>query len=68
LTKWLNENGFEVKVQTGIRVFHDYMAKNILEETDNDRLMELEYRYCKGPVYKDMGRYIHILAQKTKDF
>lgn len=61
---WLEANGYEIKVQTGIRVFHDYMAKDVLEETDNEALMALEYRYCREPVYRDMGRYVHILAKK----
>ena len=67
LTAWLAEHGYEIKVQTGIRVFHDYMNKGTLEETDIDELMKLEYRYCREPVYRDMGRYIHILARKTTD-
>jgi S-adenosylmethionine-dependent methyltransferase len=67
LIAWLAEHGYEIKVQTGIRVFHDYMHKGMLEETDIDELMKLEYRYCREPVYRDMGRYIHILARKTTD-
>lgn len=65
LIVWLEENGYEIKVQTGIRVFHDYMNKGTLEETDIDELMALEYRYCREEVYRNMGRYIHILAEKT---
>ena len=67
LIKWLEENGYRVKVQTGIRIFHDYMKKEVLEETDIDELAALEYQYCRQPVYRDMGRYIHILAQKATD-
>jgi S-adenosylmethionine-dependent methyltransferase len=67
LIKWLKENGYRIKVQTGIRIFHDYMKKEVLEETDIDELAALEYRYCREPVYRDMGRYIHILAQKATD-
>lgn len=61
---WLKANSYEIKVQTGIRVFHDYIRNDVLEETDIDQLMALEYKYCREPVYRDMGRYIHILAQK----
>ena len=64
LTAWLLENGYEIEVQTGIRVFHDYMKREVLEETDIDALMRLEYKYCREPVYRDMGRYIHLLARK----
>ena len=64
LIRWLEEQGYEIRVQTGIRVFHDYMKKDTLEDTDLEELMALEYRYCREPVYRDMGRYIHILAEK----
>jgi len=64
ISEWLEAHGFEVKVQTGIRVFHDYMSKSALEETDMEELMALEYRYCRKPTYRNMGRYIHILAQR----
>jgi S-adenosylmethionine-dependent methyltransferase len=61
---WLKAHGFEVQVQTGIRVFHDYMGKEVLEQTDMEELMALEYRYCRQPTFRNMGRYIHILAQR----
>ncbi len=61
---WLDTHGFEAEVQTGIRVFHDYMSKGALEETDMEELMALEYRYCRKPTYRNMGRYIHILARR----
>ncbi len=61
---WLEAHGFEIEVQTGIRVFHDYLSKEALEETDIEELMALEYRYCRKPTYRNMGRYIHILARR----
>ena len=64
ILEWLEAHGFEVKVQTGIRVFHDYMSKSALIETDMEELMALEYRYSRKPTYRNMGRYIHILAQR----
>lgn len=62
--KWLNDWGFEIKTTTGIRVFHDYMTPEVLEKTDEDDLMALEYRYCRQPTYRYMARYIHIVAKK----
>lgn len=64
IVQWLQQHGYSIKVQTGIRVFHDYMTSEVLEHSDMKELMELEYRYCREPVYRDMGRYIHIVAQK----
>ncbi len=61
---WLENNGFEIEVVTGIRVFHDYVYDDALKDTDLSELMELEYRYCREPIYSHMGRYVHILARK----
>ena len=64
LIAWLEANGFDIEVQTGIRVFYDYIDKEALKNTDFDELMEVEYRYCRRPTFRNMGRYIHILAKK----
>lgn len=61
--QWLADWGFEIEVHTGIRVFHDFMAHETLEQTDINQLLELEYRYCRQPTYRNMARYIHILAK-----
>ena len=57
--------GFNITTHTGIRVFHDYLARDILKDSDEAELFELEYRYCRIPTYRDMGRYVHLLAQRT---
>jgi len=61
---WLERRGFEVEVVTGIRVFHDYMEKEVLAQSDSKTLFDLEYRYCRHPVYRMMGRYVHLLARR----
>lgn len=62
--KWLSDWGFEIEIHTGIRVFHDYIAHEVLAESELDELLELEYRYCREPTYRNMARYIHILAKR----
>jgi len=64
ITAWLESSGYSIQAHTGIRVFHDYMSHEALTQTNIDELMELEYRYCRNDGYKNMGRYIHILAKK----
>lgn len=56
--------GFSVTAHTGIRVFHDYLSKDSIEKAPENELFELEYRYCRMPTYRDMGRYIHLLVQR----
>lgn len=62
--QWLNDWGFEAEIHTGIRVFHDFMNPDTIEQTNMDELLALEYRYCRQPTYRNMARYIHILAKK----
>lgn len=64
---WLSEWGFEIQVHTGIRIFHDYMSAESMAATDMDELLNLEYRYCREPTYRNMGRYIHLLAKRKPD-
>lgn len=66
ICQWLNNWGFEIEIHTGIRVFHDYMTQESISATDMNQLMALEYRYCREPTYRNIGRYIHILAKKTQ--
>jgi S-adenosylmethionine-dependent methyltransferase len=56
--------GFEIRQQTGIRVFHDYLTPQVLADSDLDELLALEYRYCRQATYRHMGRYVHFLAYK----
>ena len=60
----LEQWGFAVKVHTGIRVFHDYIARDILDRSKRAELFELERRYCRMPTYRSMGRYIHLLVRR----
>jgi S-adenosylmethionine-dependent methyltransferase len=43
------------------------MHPDALEETQTEELLEMEYRYCRKPTFRNMGRYIHILAQKRME-
>jgi len=56
--------GFEVTIQTGVRVFHDYLTSEVKKTSDLEQLLDLEYRYCRHPTYRHMARYVHLLAKK----
>ncbi|WP_198245191.1 methyltransferase domain-containing protein [methane-oxidizing endosymbiont of Gigantopelta aegis] len=60
----LAEMGFSIHQHTGIRIFHDYLPPDALAQTDKNQLFQLEYRYCRKPTYRDMGRYVHLLGRK----
>jgi len=61
---WLQQHGFTIEVQTGIRVFHDYMEPEVLAQTDMEALLELEYRYCRKPTFSQYGT-LHSHLGKT---
>ena len=63
----LCEHGFDIKAHSGIRVFSDYMDEAALKQSDMQELFALEQQYCRTPTYRDMGRYVHILAQKKPE-
>ncbi len=64
IVEHLEKAGFKALRHTGIRVFHDYLTPEALGESSSDELFALEYRYCRLPAYRDMGRYVHILFQR----
>ncbi len=63
----LEQTGFEAIRHTGIRVFHDYLAPEVLGNSHQEDLFTLEYRYCRMPTYRDMGRYVHVLFRRCEN-
>jgi len=66
MVNWLRSNQFTISQHSGIRVFHDYLTPQVHSETREDELMQLERRFCRQPGFRDMGRYVHVLAQKDE--
>jgi len=64
LTGWLQSHGFGITAHTGIRVFHDYMEEEARAESDMQELRLLERKYCREETFRNMGRYVHILAKR----
>lgn len=64
MVNWLQTQHFTISQQSGIRVFHDYLSQQARTETDEAELLVLERRFCRQPGFRDMGRYVHLLAQK----
>lgn len=58
--------GFSITAHTGVRVFHDYLSAEALSSSDTTELFALEYRHCRMPAFRDMGRYVHILAKRNE--
>ncbi|MBY5991299.1 methyltransferase domain-containing protein [Ferrimonas balearica] len=60
----LSALGLEVEHQCGVRVIHDYLRDKSLQQSQLERLIELELEYCDRPLYREMGRYTHLLVRK----
>ena len=61
----LKQQGLEIVSVAGIRVFTDYLRDKNPSDSDLEKLLTLEWRYCHQEPYWRMGRYIHVLAKKT---
>jgi len=64
LIDWLEQHGFTIVAHTGIRVFHDYMEEEARADSDLEELRLLERKYCREETFRNMGRYVHLLAKK----
>jgi S-adenosylmethionine-dependent methyltransferase len=41
------------------------MSEEALQQSNIDELLALEYRFCRQPTYRNMARYIHLLAKRV---
>ncbi len=64
MCEWFEGHGYEIVQMTGIRVFHDMIEKEILQQSSQEKLFELEYKYARDREFMGTARYIHILAKK----
>lgn len=61
---WCQQAGFIQLSKTGVRCFHDYLRDRSEQETEFDKLLEVELRYNRTEPYASLGRYQHLLLQK----
>lgn len=61
---WCLAQGFELQSKTGVRCFHDYLRDRSEQETEFDKLLEVELRFNRQEPYASLGRYQHLLLKK----
>ena len=61
---WCQQAGFIQLSKTGVRCFHDYLRDRSEQETEFDKLLEVELRYNRTEPYASLGRYQHLLLKK----
>ena len=60
----LVEGGFDTLTQAGIRTFTDLTEPTVLSWYSDEDIIEMEQRLCEQPPYRDLGRYVLLLARK----
>ena len=61
---WCLAQGFELQSKTGVRCFHDYLRDRSEQESEFDKLVEVELRFNRTEPYASLGRYQHLLLRK----
>jgi S-adenosylmethionine-dependent methyltransferase len=61
---WLDEEGLEILLETGIRSFSDYLPREVAQQRDIEELYELERDFSRREPYRSMARYLHVIAHK----
>lgn len=64
---WLHDMQMSIISKSGVRVFHDYAQNKQQQQQDFAALLDLELRYCQQEPFVDLGRYIHVMAQKPNE-
>ena len=67
VVQWLREAGMAVGVQSGVRVFHDYLHHDIRKAMNEADLLELEKCYSRVEPYRSLARYYHVVARKPEN-
>jgi S-adenosylmethionine-dependent methyltransferase len=65
--EWCAAQGFTFLSKTGVRCFHDYLRDRTEQETEFDKLLEVELRYNRTEPYASLGRYQHLLLQRPQE-
>lgn len=60
--QWCQQYSLDVILETGVRVFHDYMHKDVRERRNESDVLELELKYSRMEPFRAMGRYYHLLC------
>ena len=58
IVDWGAECGLSLRSCAGIRVFHDYLRHPPTNDTEWQRLVDLERRYCQAEPHWRLGRYL----------
>lgn len=61
---WCRQYGFTILDYSGIRTFHDYIADKTTRARHPEAVIEAELTFSKQDPFRQLGRYIHLVARK----
>lgn len=64
VNSWLQKWHMPVLSQAGVRVIYDYMDKQLRDSRSLEEIVRLELQYACQEPYLNLGRYLHIVAEK----
>lgn len=62
--KRLQELGFTIELHAGLRCFYDFITPEVRDKRNYEQILLLERRYRMQSPYRDIARYVHIIARK----
>ncbi len=62
---WCEQHGLTILDYSGIRTFHDYIADKTTRARHPEAVIEAELKFSKQDPFRQLGRYIHLVAQKS---
>ncbi len=63
---WFMENNISILSKTGIRVFYDLMFRKTRDLRAYEDILEVEKKYCRTEPFASMGRYVHLIGERTQ--
>lgn len=60
----LKELDFTIELHAGLRCFYDFISPEVRDQRNYEQILLLEKRYRKQSPFRDIARYVHIIARK----
>lgn len=61
---WLDHAGMIIESASGVRMFYDYMTRDLREQRSIEDIVEMEKMFSRQEPFRSMARYIHVIARK----
>lgn len=62
--EWIESAGLTIQSKSGVRVFQDYLLRDIRAQVSDDDIVKSEVEFSRKEPYLNLGRYIHLVCKK----